>query len=178
MGCFGRAVWRSCTAPAYICLAQCLLLLPLWSEAHLSATFSSQKNKESLLDCSDFFKPIPDHAQYFCWISIMTSYWIYSVQIEHKGKFTINRYKYLLLHTWALLSFLSTSLPLLLFFLFSLRFSLSLIHLILPFSSPSPSNHHSHPKASQEIGNLFFRTLYSLWCTFPPFSSPLLDIWW
>lgn len=137
-GCFGRAVWRSCTAPAYICLAQCPLPASLWSEAHLSATFLSRKNKESLLDCSDFWKPIPDHAQYFCWISIMTPYWIYSVQREHKGKFTIDRYEY---RCTAELFSHSSPLPFLCYFFFSplSGLALSLIWSVSLPDSPNPS---------------------------------------
>lgn len=95
-------------------------------------------------------KPIPDHAQYFDWLPIMTSYCIYFVPTEHRKI----SYEYLLLQRRALLSFLLTSLSLQLFSLSSLPpiwvsplpDSLSLSR------SPPPDSHQSQPKANPEVG--------------------------
>lgn len=137
--------------------------------------FLSQKNKESFLDFW-FFKissrPCTIFLLNFNYDILLNLF----VQIEHKEKFAIDGYEYLLLQSWSLIS--SSSLP------FSpLCLSPSHVWLVSLPDSPNPSlllssllfsNNHSQPKASHEIGKLFFNTSCAFLCNFSPLSSPPL----
>lgn len=156
-----------------------LSLLPLWSEAHLSAIFLSQKNKESLLDVLIFLNQFQTTHNIFA-----------EFQLWHPTEFILFRYSIkgnspsIDMNIYCCTAELFSHSPLgpflCYFFLFSplsgLAFPLIWSASLLDSSNPSlllPQNHHSQSKASQEIGKF---VLQNIVFPFMYLSSPQLTI--